>query len=525
MTAEVRTSAFWQTPWNRRLGKQPILWAALAVLSILASGAASAQTVNSFEGDRGPGLDVCKSDNAPTHCDRAEMDVAANGKQVVQVTWQNVNVYDTMGKLLKSTPLSSVIRSAGLDPNLSKGNGQQFEPHIVYNEFIERWIITVTCKNDCTLVSASADATGEWGGTYLSCLQGGPCLDRNPGLKLGYDKNGVYICGGHVGDDNPQTVPTASYDCFALRSDEAKAIGQGKAPTHINRAHNMPLDIVPAVDHNRSKAPSAPAFFANKSCDRVAPYSCQRSTNFSFHWVVNTFTWNGATGTYNSGGSQQVVKTGIGSKENKWLYNSPCCGPTMSVPQAGSEVTLRAATSHRLMNVVQHGSHLYGVLGSGPCSESCGSQGIDANNILIWVELDCSTSTACVVSQTAKISSPDYHAEFGTIGVDAAGNLGIIGTSSSARENLSVLLWTRRKGDPANTFGNPITVIAGTQPYTCLNQKGMAPMGNSVGTLTALDPLDHATLWATQQWANDATPCVWNTRIVGYKVAPATEKR
>jgi hypothetical protein len=504
---------------NRRTGQQLMLGALLIALhALLSIGSANAQIVTSFEGDRGPGLEVCQSNDAPTHCDRAEMDVAVNGKQVVQVTWQNVNVYDLSGKLLKSTPLSEVIRGAGLDPNLSKGNGKQFEPHIVYNEFIERWIITVTCKNDCTLVSAGPDATAEWGGVYLSCMQGGSCLDRNPGLKLGYDKNGVYVCGGHIGDDNPNTVPGVSYDCFAVPSQEAKAIGQGVAPTHINRGHNMPLDIVPAVDHNRSKDASAPAFFANKSCDRAAQYACQRSENFSFHWIVNTFTWNGTTGSYNAGGAEQVIKTGVGSKENAWVYNSPCCGPNMSVPQAGSEITLRAAASHRLMNVVQHGSHLYGVLGSGPCAQSCGSQGSDANNVLIWVELDCSQPAACVVSQTGKISSPDYHVEFGTIGVDDAGNLGIIGTSSSRQQNLSVLLWTRGQQD--NAFSGPTTIVAGAHPYTCLNHKNMVPMANSVGILTALDPVDRKTLWATQQWANDPAPCVWNTRIVGYKIAP-----
>lgn len=511
--------------FNRRTAKQLTLGVLLIVLHVLSPDrAARAQIVNSFEGDRGPGLAVCKSNGGPIHCDRAEMDAAANGKQIVQVTWQNVNVYDTAGRLLKSTPLSTLIRSAGLDPNPPKGGGP-FEPHIVYNEFIERWIITVTCSNDCTLVSASSDATGSWGGTYLSCLQGGPCLDRNPGIKLGYDKNGVYICGGHIGDDNPETVPGVAYDCFAVSSEEAKGIAQGTAPTQVNRSHNMPLDIVPAIDHDRSKAASAPAFFANKSCDHAAQRACQHSANFSFHWIVNTFTWNGATGTYNAGGVQQIIKTEIGSKENKWLYNSPCCGQTMSIPQAGSAVTLRAATSHRLMNVVQHGAHLYGVLGSGPCTESCGSQGADTNNVMIWVDLDCSKATACVVSQTAKISSPDYHVEFGTIGVDDAGNMGIVGTSSSARANLSVLLWTRRQEDPANTFTGPATIVAGGHPYTCPNDRNVTPMGNSVGILTSLDPVDRETLWTTQQWANDAAPCVWNTRIVGYKVAPAREKR
>jgi len=481
---------------------------------------AQAQTVTSFDGDKGPGSAICKAEKHPVHCDRAEMDVASSGKQVVQVTWQNVNVYDPSGKLLKSTPLSTLIRDMGLEPNPPKGTGA-FEPHIVYNEFIERWVISVTCLNDCALVSATSDATGSWGGTYLSCLQDGACLNHDPGIKLGYDKNGMYFCAGHIGDDNPNTVPGVSYDCFAVPSKEAEATGKGVTPSHINRGHNMPLDIVPAIDHNRSKAASAPAYFANKSCGRNAQNACQNATNFSFDWVVNTFTWNGSGGTYNASGSQQLIKTDIGSKENKWLYNQPCCGPLMSIPQMGSDITLRAATSHRLMNVVQHGSHLHGVLGTGPCTESCGSQGADANNILIWVDLDCSKETACVVSQTEKLSSPDHHYEFGTIGVDDAGNLGIVGTSSSANTYLSVLLWTRGLND--KTFKAPVRVAAGTQAYDCSNEKKMSPMGNSVGILTSLDPIDHETLWATQQWANDADACVWNTRIVGYKVGQ--EKR
>jgi hypothetical protein len=46
--------------------------------------------VRSFEGDRGPGLAVCQT--GVSHCGFPDMDAAVNGKQVVQVTWQNVRV-------------------------------------------------------------------------------------------------------------------------------------------------------------------------------------------------------------------------------------------------------------------------------------------------------------------------------------------------------------------------------------------------------------------------------------------------
>ena len=498
----------------------------IATCLMSSAGTSTAQTiVRSFDGDSGPGLAACQAGG--THCGRQpETNVAANGKQVVQVTWQNVRAYDYTGKLLQSTPMATFIRNAGLDPMPPSEKGPSkgpFEPHVAYNEFIGRWIITASCANDCLLVSATSDPMGSWGGVYPSCLDGGACLNRNPGIKVGYDKNGVYTCGGHMGDDNPRTVPGAAYDCFAVPSAEAAAIGQGKPPAHINRAHNMPLDVTPAIDHNPDKTATAPAFFMNKSCDHSAPNACQRSTDFSFQWVVNTFTWNGPTGIYNAGGAQQAVKTDIGSRANKWIYNTPCCGTTASIPQAGSStVTLRAAGSHRVMNVVQVGSHLHGVLGSGPCTgSSCGSQGTDTNNLMFYVDLDCSNPASCVVAQTAKISGAGFNPEFGSVGVDVQGNVGIVASSSTATTNLGVLLWSRRQTDPPNTFSGPITVVAGTQPHTCLPDQTMTMMGSTVGILTTRDPADGTKLWTSQQWSNDASPCVYNTRIVEYQVAPA----
>ena len=106
--------------------------------------------------------------------------------------------------------------------------------------------------------------------------------------------------------------------------------------------------------------------------------------------------------------------------------------------------------------------------------------------------------------------------------MDAQGNVGIVTESSTASTDLSVLLWTHRTTDPPSTFSGPTTVVAGTKPFTCLNTRDMATIGNAVGVLTALDPLDGTKLWTTQQWSNDATRCVWNTRIVEYQIAAQT---
>jgi hypothetical protein len=498
--------------------------ALIAVCLLFSVAPAQPQDIlHSFNGDHGPGMAVCET--GVSHCGFPDMNVAINGKQVLQVTWQNVIVYDYKGRLLKSTPMTTFIRNAGLNPSPAdrrKTGGPHvpgpIEPHAVYNEFIGRWIVTVTGQSDSLIVSASPDALGSWGGVNLACLQGGPCLNYDPAIRFGFDKNGIYYCGAHLGESSANTVEGVAYDCLAVPTAEVAGIGNNTPPTHIHRAHSMPHEIMPATDHNRNKSPQAPAFFLSRTCDRSSPGACQNSNNYQFRWIVDSFTWSGSTGSWNAGG-EQLVNTDVGSKQNKWLYSKPCCGPTAIFPQSGNaEIKLRAAESHRLTNTVQAGSHLYAALSSGPCTEGCGSQGSDKNNIAFWVDMDCSNPTACVVAQTAKISG-DFNPEFPTVGVDSLGNVGIMAISSTASTNLSILLWTHRKADPRNTLNGPTTVVAGTKPYTCEKDKNFGSIANPAGVDTALDP-DGKTLWVSHHWANDAAACVWNTRIVGYRIAP-----
>lgn len=484
-----------------------------------------AKIVRSFDGAHGMALSECHLETM--RCRRQpEMDVATNGKRVVQITRQDVVVFDESGKRLRSSPTDEFIRKAGLDPmtpapkhpNPQAGHGP-FEPHVIFDEFLGRWIISVTCHSDCLLVSASANPMGPWGGVYLSCAQGGPCLNYDPALHVGFDKNGLYYCGAHVGDHNPNGVPGAAYDCLAIPAAEVHAIAQGKLPEHIARQHNMPLNVQPAIDHNARKSRSDAALFMAKTCGHEKPNSCLIDSNYSFEWLVSALTWEGSSGKFTDIGEEQKIKTDVGSKENKWLYNFPCCGPRSAMPQAGTDLPLRSGASSRLMDLVQHGSHLYGVISSGPCTHDCGAQGTDKNNVLFWVDLDCSNVKACVVEQTGKIAGDDILPLAPTIGVDIDGNIGIVAASASAKTYLSVLLWTRRNTDPPGTLRGPMTVAAGTQPYTCPPTDGVTLTGNAAGLLTALDPNDGTKLWVTEQWANHAEECVWDTRIIEYQIA------
>lgn len=144
---------------------------------------------------------------------------------------------------------------------------------------------------------------------------------------------------------------------------------------------------------------------------------------------------------------------------------------------------------------------------------------------MFYVDLDCANPAACLVSQTAKISGSDFNPQFGTVGVDAKGNVSIVAVSSTSKTYLSLLSWSRRRTDPPNIFAGPKTILSGTQPHTCLPNQNMMNTGSTVGILTVRDPLDPMRLWTSQQWGNSAQPCVFTTRIVEYQIdAPRKAK-
>src|SRR5713226_7162036 len=128
------------TPFGMRVFTQLALSTTLCLL--ISAAQSKAQTiVHSFDGDTGPGLAACQT--GVTHCGWPDMDAGVDGKQVVQVTWQNFRVYDYSGRLLKSTPMTTFIRNAGLNP-IPPPNRKPagpvapgpYEPHVVFNEFL-----------------------------------------------------------------------------------------------------------------------------------------------------------------------------------------------------------------------------------------------------------------------------------------------------------------------------------------------------------------------------------------------------
>ena len=249
-----------------------------------------------------------------------------------QVTWQNFNVYDYTGKLLSSVPLANLITNAGLNPKSTQGF--PFEPHVLYDEFIGRWLLTSTCLYDCFLVSSTSDATGTWSSICMVNHNG-----SDPGMHLGYDVNGAYLSEAGTGTDS--NTATYSYTFFSIPAAELQWT-TSLAPTHLNISLNTPRSIGMPICRSQCREGNAsdPAFFVVKSCPSG---SCQNGTNFSFDWIVTTVTWSGTTASYSA---DQLVPTAVGSAQNHWLFNTELNGPQSG--SRSSDSRRRIASGHGL---------------------------------------------------------------------------------------------------------------------------------------------------------------------------------
>jgi len=417
--------------------------------------------LRAFDGDTGqPGA----------YKDHPDMGVAASGAQVVEVTGQSVVVYDYAGKTLAKSTMSAFLTSAGLTP------GTINDPRVVFDPFVSRFVVVCSCSNDFVVVSGSADATQPWRGVALGVRSGD--LTMFPG----YDKNGVYIAeyGGS----------TASYDVVALPSADVAWTGSGNVSLlHANVLSNFPYETRPAEDPDPNKQPGDPAWFVARNGPP------QNGTNVALSVLVDSLTWSGAVA---NKGTQLVLPTG-------YVYNTPVDARQSSGPM------LRGAESHRFMSAQASGGHLYAVLGSGPCTSGCGAQGANAHQLFFWFDVDTGSR---ILSQEGKVASASEDYLFPSLSADSSGNVGIVATASSATEDPSVALFAHHAGDAPGSVGPRVVASAGTHAYSC---NATDPVGWGDYSTTARDPLDPTALWAVEEYGADATPCVWQTRIVEFR--------
>jgi len=438
-------------------------------------------------------FDALSGDPAMTYKDHPDMALAAcsgcgkNG-QVLVATGQDIAVYDTSGKLLKSQRVEAFIRAAGIDfdawkskPALpARAAGMVNDPRATYDSLIGRWLVTCTCSGDFLIVSGGKDATGPWKGVALSDAAGD--LTAFPG----WDKNGVYVA---------EFEMKLNARVFAIpAADVAWKEGGNISLEHEAIFHGRAYEMRPAIDPNSHKKPTDPAYLVSRSGPP------QAAENFAMDLMVDQITWSGNKATISGPTS---IPTGF-------LYNTP-----IDVPQS-SAVPIRGNESHRVFSVYAHGGHLYVIEASGPCrSNNCGTLGQDTNNLFYWFDIDTKTMT---MSHKSKVSDPALSLIFPTMALDGHGNAGIGVTGGSASQHASIYLLTHTANDSTGKINGPFLAQAGTVDYTCPKGRDPKTVGWGTYSATVQDGSDPMKLWTLQEYAGSSTPCEWKTRVVGFQV-------
>src|SRR5262245_59908491 len=201
------------------------------------------EVISTFEGNKGPGFKPA-----------ANVMGGVGPKHVVDFTISGFTVHDkATGAVLRHwtqrefwsrvEPANSLVPQA--DAN---------DPWMMYDSLSDRWLAVAagTHPGDSFLaVSSSSDPTQDWRGTQL------PLPKIDPGLKIGVDKNGVYISCANGSPD-----PTKALDLYVIP--KADVIAQkGPVLVRAQTLSGLIYSAVPAVDLDPSKSSDSPAVLIN----------------------------------------------------------------------------------------------------------------------------------------------------------------------------------------------------------------------------------------------------------------------
>lgn len=437
------------------------------------TGIASGQTIlNSFDGETG----TTSSPGVPTITDHPDMSMAANGYQVVTVDRQAVNVYSYSGQLISSQTNLNFISAAGLAAGSSR------DPRIIYDKYIDRFVYVCSCSSDYLIVSGSSNAAGAWKGVTLGASTAGDLT-----MRVGFNRQGVY-----VSEDNASA--TTTYLVIALPSADVAWTGSGNVSlAHENIFSNQNFELFPSVDLY-DDGTHTEYFVA-----RNGPSQTGNQTPLGL--LLNGLTWAGNTASLSA---TTTINT-------SFQYNTPV---DAAQPSAGPNI--KALESHRIYQpTMAADGKLHLVTSTGPCATSCGSQGVDANQIILWFVVDPVGDT---IVQSAKISNASLGYLFPSLAMDNLGNDYLCATSSGSAQFASIDCWTHKSTDSAGIINGPTRVITGTQVYAVCN--AVNPVGWGTYSDVVYDPANPNTVWMVQEYGANATACLYQERVAQLQIQP-----
>jgi hypothetical protein len=443
----------------------PLKLALLALPLVLAPAfGQEVEVVATFAGASGPGPKDCPDNSG-----------AVGPDHVVDFTNASVVIHDkTTGKVVRQMTQTEFWKAANPKFDLPKLN----DPRLLYDPLSERWFgVIAEFKRGSVgylAVSETSDPTRGWRGVVL------PMAPTDPGMKLGVDRNGLYIAYS-VLTGNVHTMTSV----HAIPKADAVAAG-GPSLAHLQTFSGLEIDIFPATDLDPDKRADAPAVLLGRVF----------GNSFSKLYMYR-ITWSGNTASISKAQAIRLSRT-YQSPNGSSLKNRA------SQPAPGGK--LRADEARRTTCVYTHKGSLFTCNGA--------KRSIDSRPGILWCEV---RSSDAALVQEGFIDDPESDYLIPTLAVDARGNVGLGCTRTSEKEFPSAVVMMRAAGDPKNTMRPPVVAARGT---TVFSSSRHGPYGIPWGNYnaTCLDPSDPTRIWTSQEYAASAEADRWTTCWVAFRL-------
>src|SRR5262245_9672448 len=416
--------------------------------------------VSFIEGDRGPGFKAA-----------ANVMGAVGPRHVVDFTITGFTVRDKpTGKALRhqsQLDFWKQVQPAGaLDPSPEAN-----DPWMVYDPLSERWFATVagTGTGESFLaVSSSADPLEPWRGVSL------PLPRVDPGLKIGVDRNGVYISCANGGGN-----PREALDLYVT----PKAAAIDKKGPLLTRAQTLPKLIYaafPAVNVDADQKPETPAVLLN---NEFGGPNCGELYLHRINWTDG--------------------RADISKIQTIPLSRSHFV-PRMEGIQPEGGVRLVQSGGRRNNCAFVRGGSVFSCNGAQRTS--------DSRPGILWYEVRIKDGA---LLQEGFVDSADCDYLYPSIAVDERGNIGIGCTRTSKTDYPSVCVMMHAAGDAAGTIRPPVVAVKGTTVY---RHSGATAMNFSNYSTTCIDPSDSNLLWTFQGYANSKIDRQWCTAWAAFRL-------
>ncbi len=435
------------------------------LVSLLVSATTDAGEVKiltTFPGASGPGPKDCP-DNVG----------AVGPDHVVDLTNACVVVHDKRtGKVVRQMTQTEFWKAANPRFNLPGLN----DPRLLYDPLSGRWFgVVAELKKDSVgylAVSQTSDPTRGWRGIVL------PMAPTDPGMKMGVDKNGLYIA-YVVLTGNIHTMMSV----HAIPKADALA-ADGPSLEHLRTFANLEIDCFPATDLDPDKPADAPEILLNR----------EFGNHFSRLYLYK-ITWAGNAASISKLQAVPLSKT-YESPNGASLKNQA------SQPAPGRR--LRADEARRTTCVYAHKGGFFTCNGA--------KRAIDSRPGIFWCEVRGSDGA---LLQEGFIDDPACDYLIPTLAVDANGNVGLGCTRSSEQEFPSAVVMMHAAGDPRNTMRPPILAAPGTTVFRS-SREGRYGIQWGNYNATCLDPSDPTRIWTYQEYATGAEADRWTTCWIAF---------